>query len=186
MNETKIYSKVNFSDKELRGKNFSNCLFENCDFSKADLSGSQIEGCQFSRCNLSLNPLEKTRFHGVTFFESKLVGLQFFKCDKFLLSLIFKNCLIESCNFSYLNLKRAVFTQCVIRRSDFLNADLTDADFKKADLNFSTFHHTNLSGANFTEAVNYSINPLTNKINKAIFSEPEVYSFLNFLDIIIE
>jgi fluoroquinolone resistance protein len=122
----------------------------------------------------------------VFFVDSKLVGLQFFKCDKFLLSINFNKCLIESCNFSHLTLKKTSFNECIIRRSGFLSADLTEADFRKADLSFSIFHHTILLSANFTEAINYSINPLTNKLNKAKFSEPEVYTMLKFLDIVIE
>jgi uncharacterized protein YjbI with pentapeptide repeats len=60
------------------------------------------------------------------------------------------------------------------------------ADFGKSDLTGSTFHNSNLSKANFIGAINYSINPLTNKLSKAKFSKPEALSLLDHLDIIIE
>ena len=85
-----------------------------------------------------------------------------------------------------MKLKNTIFFESIIRRCDFNNTDLKGADFRKSDLNNSIFHQANLSKANFSESINYSINPFTNKISKAKFSKPEVYSFLNFLDLDIE
>ncbi len=83
-------------------------------------------------------------------------------------------------------LKNTSFYESVIKRCDFNNTDLSKADFRKTDLNSSVFHHSDLSGADFIDAVNYSINPFNNKVSKAKFSKPDVYEFLNFLDIIIK
>lgn len=176
------FCKKKFSDQST---NYENCFFEGCDFSNSKVS-SQFENCKFFKCNFSLTKLNKCRLQNVFFEECKFVGVQFFTCDKFLLFMNFKRCLIDSCNFSDMSLKKISFFESTIRRSDFNNTDLTESDFKKTNLEGTIFHHSNLSKANFLESINYSINPFTNNIQKAIFSKPEVYSLLNFLDIAIE
>ena len=60
------------------------------------------------------------------------------------------------------------------------------ADFKKTNLEGTRFHQANLKEADFSNAINFSIDPFNNKIEKAKFSKPDVYSFLKFFDIIIE
>ena len=47
------------------------------------------------------------------------------------------------------------------------------------------FEETDLSGADFTEAVNYTINILHNSIKKANFSRFEAVSLLEGLDIVL-
>ena len=98
----------------------------------------------------------------------------------------FKKCLIGTANFSALDLRNTSFYECVIRDTYFKESNLMGTDFGKSDLAGSTFHNANLSKANLMGAINYSINPLTNKLTKAKFSKPEVLSLLDHLDIIIE
>ncbi len=98
----------------------------------------------------------------------------------------FKKCMIKTSNFSALNLKNTSFQECIIRDTIFTDANLAGADFTGADLDGTTFHNSDLSYANFQGAINYSINPLTNKLVKAKFSKPEVLALLNHLGIIID
>jgi hypothetical protein len=51
---------------------------------------------------------------------------------------------------------------------------------------FQKAHYADLRKANFRGAVNYSINPLTNKLLKAKFSRPEVMTLLDHLEILID
>jgi uncharacterized protein YjbI with pentapeptide repeats len=102
------------------------------------------------------------------------------------LSLKFKKCLIDTSNFSDLDLKNTLFQECVIRDTYFTTTNLTGSNFEGSDLRGSTFHNTILCKANLQGAINYSIDPSTNKLKKAKFSTPEVLNLLNHLDIIIE
>jgi uncharacterized protein YjbI with pentapeptide repeats len=141
---------------------------------------------QIHWCNLSLIKLDGCRFQGVEFENCKLVGVDFTKCDKMFLSMLFKKCLIGTANFSDLDLRNTQFLECVIRDAYFKESNLMGVDFGKSDLSGSAFHHANLAKANLAGAINYSINPLTNKLTKAKFSKPEVLSLLDHLDIIIK
>jgi uncharacterized protein YjbI with pentapeptide repeats len=74
----------------------------------------------------------------------------------------------------------------MIRETHFAHANLSEARFSGSDLQGSTFHNTKLSKANFVGAINYSINPLTNSLKQARFSQPEVLTLLDHLGIVIE
>ncbi|GAH27414.1 unnamed protein product, partial [marine sediment metagenome] len=54
------------------------------------------------------------------------------------------------------------------------------------DFTKSLFIHTNLTKADFTESINYNIDPNQNEIKNAKFSFPEVVSLLNHFDIEID
>jgi len=51
------------------------------------------------------------------------------------------------------------------------------------DLHNSLFMHTNLKHADFTNAMNYSIDINFNTVTHASFSYPDVIALLNYLDI---
>ena len=184
--ENKNFKEKDFSKYDFSNQSYLDSFFENCDFSNSNFSNAKFINCRFFRSNFSLVILSRTRLQNCFFEESKLIGIHFFKCDKFLLSINFKKCLIDICNFSDIDLKKSSFFESTLRRCDFKNSILIETDFRKTDLSSTSFHHSNLSKANFLDAINYSIDPLTNKLEKAEFSKPEVYSLLNFLDIIIE
>ncbi len=175
-----------FEGLELKHNSFSYETFENCDFTQRDCTGSRFLECRFLACNLSLVKLDGCRLQDVRFENCKLVGVNFTKCDKMFLCLKFNNCLIDTSNFSDLDLKNTSFCGCVIRDTHFTNTNLISADFEGVDLKGSVFHNTNLSKANFRGAINYLINPSTNKLVKARFSAPEVLALLDHFEIIIE
>ena len=85
-------------------------------------------------------------------------------------NLVFKKCLIGTSNFSDLDLKTTLFHECTIRDTYFTSANLMGANFRGSNLIGSTFYNTDLSKANFLGAINYAINPLTNKLIKTKFS----------------
>jgi uncharacterized protein YjbI with pentapeptide repeats len=113
------------------------------------------------------------------------MGIGFYKCDKTFFSANFKNCQINYCNFSDLNMKSSSFDGSKLKENDFTNTVLKGADFKNVDLSGTVFHNCDLSNADFSSAVQYDINPNTNKIKKAKFSLPEATGLLQAFDITI-
>lgn len=137
-------------------------------------------------CNFSLVQLDGCRLQDCVFENCKLVGVNFAKCDKRFLSLKFTKCLMDTCNFSDLDLKGTQFLECLVRNTHFTQTNLSEAVFTGSDLQGSLFHNSDLRKANFQGAQNYSINPLTNKLLKAKFSKPEVMTLLDHLEILID
>lgn len=184
--ENQTFKKASLLEADLKSKIFSRVTFEGCDLSQSNFTGSRFLECKLIGCNLSLVKMDGCRLQQVEFEHCKLVGVDFTKCDKTFLMIKFKKCLIGTSNFSDLDLRNTPFHECVIRDTYFKESILIGADFGKSDLAGSLFHNANLSKANLIGAINYSINPLTNKLMKAKFSKPEVLSLLDHLDIIIE
>ena len=184
--ENQIFKKESCEGLDLKHKLFSRVIFEHCDFSKADFSSSRFLECRVVNCNLSLIKLTGCRLQEVEFENCKLVGVDFTQSNPMFLAIQFKKCLIGTSNFSGLELKNGVFHECTIRDTYFKESTLIGTDFAKSDLAGTIFHNTNLSKANFLGAINYSINPLTNKLSKARFSKLEALSLLDHMDIIVE
>ncbi|NGX58862.1 MAG: hypothetical protein KR126chlam3_00002 [Chlamydiae bacterium] len=119
----------------------------------------------------------------VLFEECKIVGGEFYKCEKTFFSPQFKSCILMGCNFSDLKMKSVSFHGSKVKECYFTDTKLVEADFGEADLEGSIFHHADLSKANFKDAKNYSINPEANVLKKARFSAPEALSLLKFFDV---
>ena len=140
------------------------------------------------RFSLKLEPCPRLIFKCLIFEFFVLQAISRISTQPFgyFLMVRFKKCLIDTSNFSGLDLKNGMFHECVIRDTYFKESNLTGADFTKSDLARSIFHNTNLSKSNFRGAMNYSINPLTNTLSKARFSKPEVLSLLDHMDIVMD
>jgi fluoroquinolone resistance protein len=184
--ENQTFRSCAWAEHNLKHKVYSHCAFENSDCTKVNWTSSKFLECTMHKCNLSLSIVDGCRLQGLVFRDCKLVGVNFGKCDPLFLSVQFHHCLIDTCNFSDLHLKGTAFVQCMIRETHFSNANLSEANFSGSDLRGSTFHNSNLSKANFIGAINYAINPLTNALKNARFSQPEVLALLQHLGIVIE
>lgn len=184
-NDENTFKSANYLKKSLEGHVFNSCFFESCDFTESILRNARFSTCVFTNCNLSLPKLDACRFQDVQFIDCKIVGAEFFKCDRAFFSVSFKKCLLSYCNFSDLNMKNTRFEGSKIQETHFTNTVLTGADFADTDLTGTLFHNCDLCKADFSTAVRYSIDPQTNKIKKAKFSLPEAVALLQGFDLII-
>lgn len=182
--EDKIFKSLDLSGKSLKKSIFNNVFFESCHFIESNWEQAHFIGCRFKNCNLSLVNLRGCRLQQIAFEESKIVGLDFFKCDK-LLHLSFNTCILQTCNFTDLKLKGTSFAGSKIREVYFTNTDLSEANFTDADLIGTLFHQCNLTKSDFRSAKNYMIDLQTNIVRKAQFSFPEAMNLLKYLDISI-
>lgn len=181
-----VFDKLALVGAILRERDFTRCTFSKCDFSGCDLESSAFSQCLFDRCNLSVVKVNDVSFNDVTFKDSKLIGIDFTRCTINFVALGFKNCLIETCNFSALMMPRTRFENDEIRASIFSETNLTKAVFSDCDLERSIFHKTKLEGTDFSTAKNFTIDPTTNGLKGAKFSLPEAVSLLRSLQIVLE
>ena len=72
------------------------------------------------------------------------------------------------------------------REVDFTGTNLTRANLGKTDFLGSRFADTDLRYADLSKAVNYAIDPTTNRLKKTVFSMPEAVSLLSAFDIILK
>lgn len=83
-------------------------------------------------------------------------------------------------------MKNTYFSGSKIKESHFTDTALMCANFEDVDLTGTLFHNCDLSKADFSKAINYDIDPRTNKIKKAQFSLPEAVGLLRGFEITIE
>ncbi len=185
--QSETFTGISFSRKELADRKFDDCTFIECDFSETLFSRCRFSDCRFIKCNLSVMRVTTTRFGGVVFRESKLLGIDWTRANwsSPILGSVFQfhECILDDSSFWGLKLKGMVARRCRAHEVDFRDADLSQADFFGTDLENTVFGQTNLTGANFAQAQNYGIDVLNNQVRKAKFSRFEAISLLESLGI---
>ena len=116
----------------------------------------------------------------------KLLGLSFSECHTFLLSLGFRECVVNLSSFYKLKLKSTRFENCKLHEVDFVESDLTSASFVGSDLMGAVFDRTILDKCDFRNSFNYLIDLEKNRAKKAKFSANGLSGLLYKYDIIVD
>jgi len=175
-----------FSENPLERGDYEDCIFSNCNFSNADLSHINFVECELNDCDLSTSKLVNTAFREITFKGCKLLGLHFEHCNDFLFQVRFENCQLDLSTFYQRQLKQTLFKDCSLKETDFTEADLTASVFDNCDLAGAVFENSILEKADLRTAHNFNINPNTNRINKAVFSNNNLSGLLQQYDVVIK
>lgn len=172
-----------FSGTSLAEHSFNHCIFQNCNFTECVLWNAKFVGCTFKACNLSLIKTDGCKLQDAYFEDCKIVGVEFFKCEKRFFSIKVKNSFLQYCNFADLNMKHTSFQASRLKECYFTNTCLIEADFKDTDLSGTLFHNSDLTKADFCGSKNYEIDVRANKVKKAKFSFPEAMGLLRGFEI---
>ncbi len=113
--------------KNIKKSLLENITFESCIFIQSNWQQATLNNCHFKNCNLSLIDLKGCRLQDTVFEECKIVGLDFYKCDK-MLHPTFLKCVLQTCNFSDVKLKGTSFTSSKLREVHFTNTDLSETN----------------------------------------------------------
>lgn len=188
--DEKFYSerefvKENFSEQHFSGVEFYKCKFINSNFYKTSFTDCQFENCSFEKTELSLMTVGTSRFLDVSFNNCKMIGIDWTVLKK-PYRFSFKECKLDNCSFYKMDLNGLLMEECSVREADFIEANLTKASFPYTDLYHTRFNGANLSFANFSNALNYYIDPNLSKFKKTIFTLPEAINLLNGFDIVIK
>jgi uncharacterized protein YjbI with pentapeptide repeats len=184
--EEKTYTSIIYAGQKLVQTEFESCVFLNCDFSNADFSESDFLNCTFEGCNFSLAKFAGTGLKGVQFKGCKLIGIGFDHCSDFLFSVGFQKCTMDYTSFAEKKMKKTKFEGCSLKEADFADADLSQSVFEDCDCFGAVFQNTNLEKADLRTAINYSIDPETNKIRQAKFSYSGISGLLTKYNLDIE
>ncbi|MDP1801357.1 MAG: pentapeptide repeat-containing protein [Bacteroidota bacterium] len=175
---------IDLSSQKEERERFDNFEFINCIFS--NLSDLSFMDCDFRNCDLSNLKTNNSRLQNVSFYDCKLLGLNFSGAIDFALELHFENCILDYASFDRKKLNKSTFKNCKIHNANFTQADLSKTTFTNCDLLESLFDTTNLSTVDFTTSKNFLIDPELNNIKKAKFLQQDLRNLLYRHDIIIE
>ncbi|MDR2285734.1 MAG: pentapeptide repeat-containing protein [Sphingobacterium sp.] len=182
----KTFQQVDYSEKELRNREFVRCHFVGCDFSKSDLRTNDFEDCTFETCNLSMANLQGVGLRNVIFKDCKIMGVDFSSLNKFMFSFSFEKCQLDYSIFYGANLKKMRFFKCSLRETDFSEADLSGSVFAECDLLGTTFVETNIEKVDFRTSTNVILDLDINKVKKAKFTIYQLELLLLKYDLEVE
>jgi uncharacterized protein YjbI with pentapeptide repeats len=175
-----------FDDFSLSEAEFEGCVFEKCAFPNARFSDCAFIDCRFLSCDLSGMKTHGCKFMDVQIRDSKAVGIDWTNASPFNLSFGFERSTVDYSVFFGLKIAGFKLERSKAHQANFQEAQLKDASFLGSDLLESKFHETDLTGASFKRSRNYSIDPLRNRLNGAVFSFPEALSLLASMGITVE
>lgn len=183
--ESKKFEKFKWDSLGMETAEFYDCDFIQSDFSEALVKNCRFENCRFLASDLSLAKFPGSLLLGISFENSKLIGIDWTEARK-PLEIGFKKCLLDDSVFWDLDLRKIEIINSRARNAIFSGANLSRASFSGTDLTGARFQSSDLSFADFSAALNYSINPNESTLKKTRFSLPEAISLLNSLDIILK
>jgi fluoroquinolone resistance protein len=184
--EKGTFREIDYSDKILSNREFDACEFVNCNFTKCDLSNTDFVDCKFESCNFSMAKFNNTGLKEVSFKECKLLGIDFSRCNDFLLSFKFDKCYLDYSSFHGKRIRKIIFKDCIIKEADFSDADLTASGFINCDLARTVFQHTVLEKVDFRTSFNYSIDLEMNRMKGAKFSSTGIIGLLDKYQILVD
>ena len=170
IHQEKTFSNIEYANTILRGREFIACVFKQCDFSNSDLRDNVFEDCTFESCNFSMVKLDGTSLRNIQFVASKVLGCDFSRCNKFMYSFAFTDCILDYSIFLGLKIRNTHFLRCSMKEVDFSQADLSMAIFDECDLSGAIFANTTLEKTDFRKAHNFRIQLENNKVKKAKFN----------------
>ena len=180
------YNNIIYSEEEVNFKEFECCTFTNCNFSNCVFVAVTFIDCTFTDCVFSDAKINYVAFRTVTFNRCTIKDVNFSMCDKLIFEIAFNNCTLDFSKFYTLKLKGTSFINCSLIAVDFMGADLTEVLFENCDLYRSEFAKAIANKADFKTSYNYTINPKTTKLKKAIFSIEGLKGLLFKHDIIVK
>ncbi|ABM01804.1 pentapeptide repeat-containing protein [Shewanella amazonensis] len=181
------FEQLDMANACFRDMEFEDCVFSDCDFSAARFQHCRFNQCRFERCNLSLVVFAASRLFGVSFVESKLIGVDWTRADwpdfhrDF--ELAFQRCILNDSSFYGLTMKQLMMAECRVQEVDFRHSNFSGASLTHCDFSGSLFVQTNLSRADFSGSEGFNINVLENTLKGATFSRFDALSLLESLGI---
>ncbi|WPR70397.1 pentapeptide repeat-containing protein [Flavobacterium sp. NG2] len=180
------YNTIFYQEEELNFKEFEACIFTNCDFTQCNFKAITFIDCTFTNCNFNNANINHVAFRTVYFNQCQIIDVNFAMTDKFIFEIHFKDCILDFSKFYALKMKGTTFTNCSLIAVDFMQTDLTAVSFTNCDLYRAEFDKATANKVDFSTSRNYTINPKTTKLKKAVFSLEYLKGLLFKHDVIVE
>jgi uncharacterized protein YjbI with pentapeptide repeats len=180
------YNSHTYGVDEINLKEFEGCTFNNCTFSACNFIGVTFIDCVFNDCIFSEAKINHVALRTVTFNRCEIKEVNFSMCDKLIFEVRFNNCTLDFSKFYTLKIKSTQFLNCSLIAVDFMATDLTEVLFENCDLYRAEFAKATANKANFKTSYNYTIDPKTTKLKKAIFALDGLKGLLYKHDIIVK
>ncbi|AWA30099.1 hypothetical protein HYN48_08420 [Flavobacterium magnum] len=150
---------------------FERCTFTDCDFSAVAFTAVTFIDCVFYSCNFDGAKINYVALRTAQFYRCSFREVNFAMCDKLIFDIRFEDCILDFAKFYTLKLKGTTFSGCSLIAADFMSADLTSCAFPDCDLYRAEFDKAVADKCDFSLSRNFTINPASTRLKKAVFSK---------------
>lgn len=181
----RAFEDLSLDSADLAGKEFQRCVFRRCKLPASRWTEARLEDCTFEQCDLARIVPTKILLRGVTFNDSRLMGVDWSGIGT-LPSVQFEKCDLRYSSFVKLKLRKTRFVGCIARETNFIDVDLTEADFTGTDATGSTVQGCVLVKANFTTTTGLFFDPRANQVKGVRISVETAVSFAQSLGMAVD
>ena len=156
--ENELFGKEAQWPPELEGIDFTDCELIGCELRSMRLRRCRFFDCRFERVDASGADLTDCTLRGVTFHDSKLLGINWTILQS-LSATCWERSILDGGSFQALALEQTEWLECSAREVDFSDCKLKKAKFLGTQLEGASFNGADLSLADFTRATGLSLHP---------------------------
>jgi|GEM_PF-331877 len=160
------FTDLDLSAADLTDKEFDNCTFRRCKLPESRWTRCVLEDSVFEDCDLSHMLPQQLALRGVTFRNTRLVGVAWKGIERGP-DVAFEGCDLRYASFISLRLGAVRVVNCTLNGANFLEVDLAGADFSGSDLAGSTIQGCTLTTTHFSRARGVFVDPATNVVKGA-------------------
>ena len=184
MTEDRTIEKQDFRQGDWDNE-YYDCVFEHCDFSDTEIKDVYFENCRFRFCNFSLSKL-RCNFRDAKFVECRMSGADFSGVSRLAVSFAFEKSNLSYASFIRTKLREMRFSACNLNEAYFDEADISSSVFDRCEMERTSFYQTNLEKVDFSTSFNFTIDPASNRLKKAVFSVDGLRGLVSHLNIVVK
>jgi uncharacterized protein YjbI with pentapeptide repeats len=143
---------------ELEGIDFTDCTIVGGELRSLRLRRCRFFDCRFERVDASAADWTDCTLRGVTFFDSKLLGMNWTILQS-LSATRWERSILDGSSFQALELEHGEWLECSARDADFSACKLKKATFLGCQLDGTNFNDADLTQADFSRASGLSLQP---------------------------
>jgi uncharacterized protein YjbI with pentapeptide repeats len=143
---------------ELEGVDFSDCTIVGGELRSARLRRCRFFDCRFERVDASAADWTDCTLRGVTFYDSKLLGINW-TVLRSLTATLWERSNLDGGSFQALELEHGEWLECSAREVDFSDCKLKKARFSGCQLDGTNFNGADLTQADFSRSSGLGLQP---------------------------
>lgn len=188
-----VVSHESWEREDLSGRTFDQVSFLDVDLTEVTAHGATFDGCTFHDVDLNATRFSDTAFLNCTFSRSSFFGARFEGCK--LTGSTFDRCRFGALEvtrgdlafvgLSGADLRKAVFRRVRMREADLSGARLAGAVLHHVDLSGASLHRTDLTGADLRGSDLSAVDPLTNRLAKAVVDLDQAVVLVQALGVVV-
>lgn len=136
---------------ELEGIDFTDCTLVGSELRSARLRRCRFFDCRFERVDASASDWTDCTLRGVTFHDSKLLGINWTVLQS-LATTRWERSNLDGASFHALELEQSEWLECSAREVDFSDCKLKKAKFSGCQLDGASFNGADLTQASFSRS----------------------------------